>query len=73
MCRWQCGDVRIRRAHGGPVEDGSRRRHCLVRAAERYWHGAAPTTTMLQSPFRNQWMATVVEWLQKVTDQEYRR
>lgn len=39
----------------------------------KHWHGAAPTTAMTHYAIQEQLNGKAVEWLEKVTDQQYRR
>jgi hypothetical protein len=36
-----------------------------------HWHGATPTTAMPILPFKKGSMAKAVDWLEKVTDEQY--
>jgi quercetin dioxygenase-like cupin family protein len=38
---------------------------------EKHWHGAAPTTAMTHIAIAEALDGTVVEWMEKVTDEEY--
>jgi len=37
----------------------------------RHWHGATPTTAMTHIAIQEQLEGKAVEWLEKVTDEEY--
>jgi quercetin dioxygenase-like cupin family protein len=39
---------------------------------EKHWHGAAPTTAMTHIAIQEALDGKAVEWLEKVTDEEYR-
>jgi quercetin dioxygenase-like cupin family protein len=39
---------------------------------EKHWHGAAPTTAMTHIAIQEALNGEVVEWMEKVTDEEYR-
>jgi quercetin dioxygenase-like cupin family protein len=38
---------------------------------EKHWHGAAPTTAMTHIAIQEALNGEVVEWMEKVTDEEY--
>ena len=38
---------------------------------EKHWHGAAPTTAMTHIAIQEALDGKVVEWLEKVTDEQY--
>ncbi|MDP3070094.1 MAG: cupin domain-containing protein [Opitutaceae bacterium] len=39
----------------------------------RHWHGATPTTAMTHIAIQEQLNGKVVDWMEKVTDEQYRR
>jgi hypothetical protein len=39
---------------------------------EKHWHGASPTTAMTHIAIAEALDGSVVEWLEKVTDDQYR-
>jgi hypothetical protein len=39
---------------------------------EKHWHGASPTTTMTHIAIQESLDGKAVEWLEKVTDEQYR-
>lgn len=41
--------------------------------AERHWHGATPTTAMTHIAFAEKLDGKVVDWLEKVSDEQYRK
>ncbi len=43
-----------------------------ILAGVKHWHGATPTTTMTHIAFQEQLDGTAVNWLEKVTDEQYR-
>jgi hypothetical protein len=47
------------------------RRRGLVFARRDQWHGAAPTTAMLHIAIQEMLDGKVVEWMEKVTDEQY--
>jgi len=42
-------------------------------ANEKHWHGAAPTTAMSHIAIQENLNGQVVEWMEKVTDEQYRK
>lgn len=40
---------------------------------EKHWHGASPTVAMCHIATQEQLNGTVVEWMEKVTDQQYEK
>jgi quercetin dioxygenase-like cupin family protein len=42
-------------------------------AGEKHWHGAAPTTAMAHIAIQEQLDGKVVDWMEKVTDEQYNR
>jgi quercetin dioxygenase-like cupin family protein len=40
---------------------------------EKHWHGAKPTTGMTHIAIQEQLDGKVVEWMEKVTDDQYRK
>jgi hypothetical protein len=54
------------------MEIGRRVRHLrAVRAQQKHWHGASPTTAMSHIAIQESLDGKPVEWLEKVTDQQY--
>jgi quercetin dioxygenase-like cupin family protein len=56
---------------GGPIEEI--RPGDVVRCppGEKHWHGATPTTAMTHIAIQEQLDGKVVEWLEKVSDEQY--
>jgi quercetin dioxygenase-like cupin family protein len=42
-------------------------------AGEKHWHGATPTTAMTHIAFAEKLDGRVVDWLEKVSDEQYRK
>ena len=42
-------------------------------AGVKHWHGATPTTTMTHIAIQEQLNGKAVEWMEKVTDEQYRK
>jgi quercetin dioxygenase-like cupin family protein len=40
---------------------------------EKHWHGASPTTAMTHIAIQEALEGKVVEWLEKVSDEQYRK
>jgi quercetin dioxygenase-like cupin family protein len=38
---------------------------------EKHWHGASPTTAMTHIAIQEELDGRVVDWMEKVTDQQY--
>ena len=58
---------------GGPVEEIRPGDVVWFPPGLRHWHGATPTTAMTHFAIQEQLNGKAVEWLEKVTDVEYRR
>ena len=63
-----CG--RVQRA-GGPNEEIHPGDIVWFPPGENHWHGAAPTTAMTHIAIAEAFDGKVVEWMEKVTDEEY--
>jgi quercetin dioxygenase-like cupin family protein len=63
-----CG--RIQR-WGGPIEEIRPGDVVLIAPGEKHWHGAAPTTAMSHIALQEKLNGKMVEWLEKVTDEQY--
>jgi len=57
---------------GGSVEEIRAGDVVIFAAGEKHWHGAAPTTAMTHIAIQEALDGKVVEWLEKVTDEQYR-
>jgi quercetin dioxygenase-like cupin family protein len=57
---------------GGPVQVIRKGDVVWIPAGVKHWHGATPTTTMTHIAFQEQRDGRVVDWLEKVTDEQYR-
>ena len=56
---------------GGPIEEIRPGDVVTVGANEKHWHGAAPTTAMTHIAIQEALDGKAVEWLEKVTDEQY--
>jgi quercetin dioxygenase-like cupin family protein len=57
---------------GGPVQVIRKGDVVWIPAGVKHWHGATPTTTMTHLALQEQLDGKVVDWLEKVTDDQYR-
>ena len=65
-----CGRVQ---RDGGPIEEIRAGDIVWFGPAERHWHGASPTTAMTHIAIAEMLDGTVVEWMEHVTDEQYRQ
>ena len=65
-----CGWVQ---REGGPIEEIHPGDVVWFPPGEKHWHGATPTTAMTHTAIQEQLDGKVVEWLEKVSDDQYRR
>jgi quercetin dioxygenase-like cupin family protein len=63
-----CG--RVQRT-GGPVEEIRPGDVIWFPPGEKHWHGAAPTTSMTHIAIQEKLDGKVVDWMEKVTDEQY--
>lgn len=63
-----CGRVQ---RWGGAVEQIYPGDVVLIAPGEKHWHGATPTTAMTHIAVQEKLDGTVVEWLEKVSDEQY--
>jgi quercetin dioxygenase-like cupin family protein len=56
---------------GGPIEEIRPGDVVWVPPGEKHWHGAAPTTAMTHIAIQEQLDGKVVDWLEKVSDEQY--
>jgi quercetin dioxygenase-like cupin family protein len=56
---------------GGPIEAIRPGDVVSVGPDEKHWHGASPTTTMTHIAIQESLDGKNVEWLEKVTDEQY--
>ncbi|HXE01515.1 MAG TPA: cupin domain-containing protein [Hyphomicrobium sp.] len=59
--------------HGGPVEEIRPGDVIWFPPGAKHWHGAAPTTAMTHFAIQEALNGKTVEWMEKVTDESYRR
>ncbi|WP_242919778.1 (R)-mandelonitrile lyase [Pontibacter liquoris] len=58
---------------GGPVEEIHPGDVVWFSPGEKHWHGATSTTGMTHIAIQEQLDGKVVDWLEKVTDEQYRK
>jgi quercetin dioxygenase-like cupin family protein len=58
---------------GGPIEDIRPGDVVWFAPGEKHWHGASPTTAMTHIAIQERKDGKVVDWMEKVTDDQYRR
>ena len=56
---------------GGPIEDVHPGDVVRFLPGEKHWHGASPTTAMTHTAIQEQFDGKVVDWMEKVTDDQY--
>ena len=64
------GVGRVQRV-GGPVEEIRPGDVVWFPAGEKHWHGASPTASMTHVAIQEQLDGKAVEWLEKVSDEQY--
>jgi quercetin dioxygenase-like cupin family protein len=57
----------------GPIEEIRPGDVIWFPPGEKHWHGAAPTTAMTHIAIQENLDGKVVDWLEKVSDEEYQR
>ena len=58
---------------GGPVEEIRPGDLVWIPPGEKHWHGATPTTAMTHIAIQEQLNGKAVEWLEKVSEEQYRK
>ena len=56
---------------GGPIEEIRPGDVICFAPGEKHWHGAAPTAAMTHIAIQEQLDGKAVEWMEKVTDEQY--
>ena len=56
---------------GGPIEEIRPGDVIWFPPGEKHWHGAAPTTAMTHIAVQEQLDGTTVNWMEKVSDEQY--
>jgi quercetin dioxygenase-like cupin family protein len=57
---------------GGPIEEIRPGDVVWFEPNEKHWHGATPTTAMTHIAIQEALEGQVVQWMEKVSDQQYR-
>jgi len=63
--------LRPRTALGRPIEEIRPGDVVWIPPGEKHWHGAAPTTAMTHIAIQEQLDGKAVDWMEKVSDQQY--
>jgi quercetin dioxygenase-like cupin family protein len=58
---------------GGPVEEIRPGDVVWFEPQEKHWHGATPTTAMTHIAIQERLDGKVVDWLEKVSDEQYQK
>ena len=58
---------------GGPVEEIRPGDVIWFEPGEKHWHGAMPTTAMTHIALQEKHDGKVVDWLEKVSDEQYQK
>jgi quercetin dioxygenase-like cupin family protein len=58
---------------GGPIEEVHPGDVICFAPGEKHWHGATPTTAMTHMAIQENVDGKVVDWMEKVSDDQYRR
>jgi quercetin dioxygenase-like cupin family protein len=58
---------------GGPVEEIRPGDVVWFEPGEKHWHGATPATAMTHIAIQEKLDGKAVDWLEKVTDEQYRK
>ena len=56
---------------GGPIEEIRPGDVVCIQPGEKHWHGAAPITAMTHIAIQEQLDGKVVDWLERVSDEQY--
>ena len=56
---------------GGPIEEIRPGDVVWFQPGEKHWHGAAPTTAMTHIAIQEQLDGKAVDWMEKVSDEQY--
>lgn len=58
---------------GGPIEEIHPGDLVIIDPGEKHWHGASPTIGMTHIAIHEQLDGKAVEWLEKVSEEQYRK
>jgi quercetin dioxygenase-like cupin family protein len=56
---------------GGPIEEIRQGDVVRIPPGQKHWHGATPNTAMTHIAIQEQLNGEVVDWMEKVTDEQY--
>jgi quercetin dioxygenase-like cupin family protein len=56
---------------GGPIEEIRPGDVIWISPGEKHWHGAAPTTAMTHVAIHENFDGKMVDWMEKVSDEQY--
>ena len=56
---------------GGPIEEIRPGDVVWIQPGEKHWHGAKPNTGMMHIAIHEQLNGKVVDWMEKVSDEQY--
>jgi quercetin dioxygenase-like cupin family protein len=57
---------------GGPIEEIRPGDVISIEPGEKHWHGATPTTAMTHIAIQEQLDGKAVDWMEKVSDEQYK-
>ena len=66
------GRLRLAQREGGPVEEIRPGDVIWFPPGEKHWHGATATTAMTHIAIQEKRDGRVVDWMEKVSDEQYR-
>jgi 4-carboxymuconolactone decarboxylase len=58
---------------GGPIQEIRKADVIWIPPGMKHWHGATPTTSMTHIAIQEQLNSKAVDWLEKVTDEQYQK
>lgn len=58
---------------GGPIEEIRPGDVVCIAPGEKHWHGATPTTALTHIAIQEALEGQTAEWMEKVSDEQYRR
>ena len=58
---------------GGPIQEIRKGDVVRIQAGVKHWHGATPSTAMTHIAIQEQLNGKGVEWMEKVSDEQYRK
>ena len=60
-------------SEGGAIEEIRAEDVVWFSPGEKHWHGATPTTAMIHIAIQERLNGKAVDWLEKVTDEQYKK